>query len=103
MSLPLPASSDGSDSMADDPARIATTRECRDNFFAVLREVHETGIPVVLTKRGKPYVRIVREAEIPGDMFGCDKDILQIVGDIDEPIWPDDDFDMIARPHQVLG
>ena len=102
MSLPLPASSDGSDSMFGDPARMATARECRDNFFAVLREVHETGVPMVLTKRGKPYVRIVRENDTPGDMFGCDKDILRIVGDIDEPIWSDDDFDMIARPHRIL-
>ena len=89
--------------MLDDPARTATTRECRDNFFAMLREVHESGIPMVLTKRGKPYVRIVREVDNPRDMFGCDKDILQIVGDIDKPIWSDDDFDMIVRPHQILS
>lgn len=83
-------------------ARRSTTRECRDNFFAVLREVHETGVPMVLTKRGKPYVRISREVEPPVDMFGCDEGILQIVGDIDSPIWPDDEFDMIARPRELL-
>ncbi|MCY4037484.1 MAG: hypothetical protein OXF64_08545 [bacterium] len=89
--------------MPDEQARTATTRECRDNFFAVLREIHETGVPMVLTKRGKPYVRIVREVDIPGDMFGCDRDVLQIVGDIDEPLWSENDFDMAARPHQILG
>ncbi|WP_420640259.1 hypothetical protein [Candidatus Poriferisocius sp.] len=57
---------------------------------------------MVLTKRGKPYVRISREIEPPGDMFGCDRGILQIIGDIDEPMWSDDDFDMIARPRQML-
>ena len=89
--------------MEDDQARTATARECRDNFFAMLREVHETGVSIVLTKRGKPYVRIVRESDTPEDMFGCDKDILQIVGDIDEPIWSDDDFDMVAHPRRILG
>lgn len=96
-------SSEGFDLTTDDLTRTATTRECRDNFFAMLRDVHETGVPMVLTKRGKPYVRIVREVEMPGDMFGCDKDILQIIGDIDEPIWSDDDFDMVARPSQILS
>ena len=43
------------------------------------------------------------DASTPGGMFGCDDDILQIVGDIDEPIWFDDDFDMIVRPHQILS
>ncbi len=103
MSLPMPTSSEGSVPMSDDLERTATARECRDNFFAVLREVHETGIPMVLTKRGKPYVRIIREVDIPGDMFGCDKDILQIIGDIDQPLWSDDDFDMIARPRQIVS
>ena len=85
-----------------DLERTITTRECRDNFFATLREVHETGVPMVLTKRGKPYVRISREVEPPGDMFGCDEGILQIIGDIDEPMWSDDDFDMITRPHELM-
>ena len=103
MALAVPTPADGSTTGSPDSARTATARECRDNFFAVLREVHETGIPMVLTKRGKPYVRISREVEPPGDMFGCDEGILQIIGDIDEAIWTDDDFDMIARPHHILG
>lgn len=97
MSTPddIPASQSG------EPVRIATTRECRDSFFAMLREIYETGIPMVLTKRGKPYVRISREVEPPGDMFGCDEGILEVIGDIDKPIWSDGDFDMIARPDRV--
>lgn len=102
MAQPMTSPSASSDTEHDDRARTATTRECRDNFFAMLREVHETGVPMVLTKRGRPYVRISREIEPPGDMFGCDKGILQIIGDIDEPMWSDDDFDMTARPHQLL-
>ena len=102
MAQPMTSPSDRSAFEDADRARTATTRECRDNFFAMLREIHETGVPMVLTKRGKPYVRISREIEPPGDMFGCDKGILQIIGDIDEPMWSDDDFDMIARPRQLM-
>lgn len=102
MSQPKATPADAPFPLPADLARVSSTRECRDNFFAVLREVHETGVPMVLTKRGKPYVRISREAVPPGDMFGCDEGILQIVGDIDSPIWADDEFDMIARPGELL-
>ena len=98
----MTSSEDPPSPKSTDPERTASTRECRDNFFAMLREVHETGVPMVLTRRGKPYVRISREVEPPGDMFGCDEGILQIIGDIDEPMWSDDDFDMIARPHELM-
>ncbi|MCY4257372.1 MAG: type II toxin-antitoxin system Phd/YefM family antitoxin [bacterium] len=95
--------SDGYSRPPEGHEKTATTRECRDNFFAILKDVHETGVQMVLTKRGKPYVRIIRETDFCEDMFGCDKEILQIMGDIDQPLWSDEDFNMIARPGQVLG
>ncbi len=36
-------------------------------------------------------------------VFGCDEGILQIIGDIDEPMWSDDDFDMIVGPRALMG
>ena len=59
--------------------------------------------PKALNKRGVPGNQVNRKTEPGDDMFGCDEGILQVIGDIDEPIWSDDDFDMISRPHQNLG
>ena len=59
--------------------------------------------PKAFNKREVSDNRTNHEAEPGDDMFGCDEGILQIISDIDEPIWSDDDFDMIARPHQILG
>lgn len=58
--------------------------------------------PKVQMGGGNSRLRMSREIESPGEVLGCDEGILQIIGDIDEPIWTDDDFDMIARPHQIL-
>ena len=82
--------------------REVTTRQFRDNFFALLREVRETGCEVVVTNRGKPYVRVVREIERTGGIVGCDKDILRIVGDLPSPTAPTEEFYSEAAPMRVL-
>ena len=50
--------------------RMVTTRQFRDNLFALMREVRETGCEVVVTNRGKPYARIAREIERAGEHRG---------------------------------
>ena len=79
-----------------------STRQFRDNLFALLREVRESGSEVVVTNRGKPYARVVREAGDPGGIIGCDKDILRIVGDWPESITPADQFYSETDPMRVL-
>jgi len=45
--------------------------------------------PVVVTKRGKPMVRIVPVEEPEGEaVFGCLADRFQIVGDVEAPVLP---------------
>lgn len=73
MSLPIDCSGESPAPGQADVVRTAAARKCGETSFAMLR------------------------------MFGCDKGILQIIGDIDEPMWSDDDFDMIARPRELMG
>lgn len=82
--------------------REVTTRQFRDNFFALMREVRETGCEVVVTNRGRPYARVMREVERTGGIIGCDKDILRIAGDIPESITPAEEFYSVVDPKRVL-
>ena len=83
-------------------ARQVTTRQFRDNFFALMREVRETGCEVVVTNRGQPYARVMREIERSGGIIGCDKDILRITGEIPESITPAEEFYSVTDPIRVL-
>lgn len=64
--------------------------EFKMKCLAIMDEVRETGEPVVVTKRGKPVVKVVpvprKEEEIFGYMAGKAK----IVGDILNTIPVDD-------------
>ena len=73
MSLPIDCPGESPAPGQTDPVRMATERKGGENPLAMLQ------------------------------MFGCDEGILQIIGDIDEPMWSDDDFDMIARPRELMG
>ncbi len=54
--------------------------------LAVMKDVQATGEPVIVTKRGKPIVKLVPvEKETPG-LLGCMAGKVKIVGDIESPI-----------------
>lgn len=89
-------------SPANPSVQQVTTRQFRDNFFALMREVRETGCEVVVTNRGQPYARIVREIEHSGGIIGCDRDILRIIGEIPESITPAEEFYSVVDPKRVL-
>jgi prevent-host-death family protein len=52
----------------------------------VMDEVAKGGKPVIVTKRGKPMVKIVPvDAPDDAELFGCLADRFEIVGDIEAP------------------
>ena len=54
--------------------------------LAVMKDVAVTGEPVIVTKRGKPLVKLVpAEKETPG-LLGCMAGKVKIIGDIESPI-----------------
>jgi prevent-host-death family protein len=60
--------------------------------FAVLREVHATRAPVLITKYGKPVARLVAAGK-PDKFVGRLKGKIKIVGDSVSPIVPAEDWE----------
>jgi prevent-host-death family protein len=54
--------------------------------LSVMNEVQATREPVVITKRGKPVVKVVPAEAQSGSILGLMKDKVKIVGDIESPI-----------------
>lgn len=56
--------------------------------LAVMDDIQATGEPVVVTKRGKPVVKVVPAAAENSDLFGFMADRMKIIGDIESPVVP---------------
>ena len=54
--------------------------------LTIMKEVQSTGEPVVVTKRGKPVVKVMPIAAETNSLFGFMKEKVTIVGDIESPI-----------------
>lgn len=63
--------------------------EFKAKCLGLIEEVHESGKPVIVTKRGEPMVIVVpyESVETPKqEIFGSMKDTITITGDIMSPI-----------------
>jgi prevent-host-death family protein len=75
--------------------------EFKAKCLAVMAEVHASGEPVLITKRGKPMARIVSSQEdapklAPESIFGCLSGLIthpDDIGDLVEPIIPLEEWD----------
>ena len=56
--------------------------------LAVMNDIQATGEPVIVTKRGKPVVKVVPIKPENDDIFGSMADEVKIVGDIESPVVP---------------
>ncbi len=56
--------------------------------LSVIKDVQATGEPVIVTKRGKPVVKVVPVKWEKDDIFGFMKGEFKIVGDIESPVVP---------------
>lgn len=54
--------------------------------LSVLRQVRNTGEPVVVTRRGRPDVKLTRIEPESDDIFGFMRGKMKVVGDIESPI-----------------
>ena len=74
--------------------RTITASEFRAKCLALMDEVAETGVEIVITKRGKPVARLIPLRESNRVPFGLYKDRMEILGDIISPIddleWEED-------------
>jgi prevent-host-death family protein len=56
--------------------------------LSVMKKVQATGEPVVITKRGKPVVKVVAVESGEGELFGFLAGEFKITGDIESPVVP---------------
>ena len=54
----------------------------------VMNDIQATGEPVIVTKRGKPVVKVIPIKPENDDIFGSMADEVKIVGDIESPVVP---------------
>jgi prevent-host-death family protein len=54
----------------------------------VMNDIQATGEPVIVTKRGKPVVKVIPIKPEKDDLFGFMADKFDIVGDIESPVVP---------------
>ena len=77
--------------MATDSSKAAGVRTIKASEFKakclkLMDEVEESGEEIIITKNGRPVSRLAPYRETPKSWFGRDRDIIQILGDIGEPI-----------------
>ena len=72
--------------MTTSNSRTITASEFRARCLQLMDEVAATGEEIVITKRGRPVCRLTPYRAKPKSWFGVDRDIIQIHGDIVEPI-----------------
>lgn len=66
--------------------------------LALMDRVAEKRETYVITKRGKPVARLVPfDPPKPRSVFGCMADQMEIVGDLDKPLWTDDQWKQLER------
>jgi prevent-host-death family protein len=67
----------------------------KTSCLAVMDEVQATGEPVVVTKHGKPVVKLVPAKTKDSNIFDYMAGKVKIVGDIISPITPIEDWDAL--------
>jgi prevent-host-death family protein len=69
--------------------------EFKAQCLAVMNEVQQTGVPVLITKHGKPVAKLVPAPDHADDVFGYMAGKVKIVGDIVGPVTPLKDWESI--------
>jgi prevent-host-death family protein len=67
--------------------------EFKAQCLAVMDQVLESGEPVVITKHGKPVVKLVPAEKQADDLFGYMAGKVKIIGDIVGPVTPSGDWE----------
>lgn len=60
--------------------------EFKAKCLGIMDEVANTGQELIISKNGQPVVRLVPYRNKPTSLFGIDKNKIEILGDITEPL-----------------
>ena len=82
--------------------RVVKASEFKAKCLQLMDEVAASGEEIIITKRGRPVSRLAPYRTVPTAPFGRDREKIQILGDISEPIdveWEaDKDSDRVLNP-----
>lgn len=67
--------------------------EFKARCLKVMDQVRDTREPVIITKRGRPVVKLVPAPTRGNDVFGALEGIVEIVGDIESPVVPPEEWE----------
>jgi prevent-host-death family protein len=60
----------------------------KTHCLSVMNDIQATGEPVIVTKRGKPVVKVIPAEPEKADILGFMAGEFEIVGDIESPVVP---------------
>jgi antitoxin (DNA-binding transcriptional repressor) of toxin-antitoxin stability system len=60
-------------------------------------DVNATGEPVIITKRGTPVAKVVPVTSKKQDLFGFMAGELKIIGDIESPVIPLEEWEVMRK------
>ena len=81
--------------------RTIKASEFKARCLKLMDEVARSGEDVVITKRGRPVSRLAPCGEQPETLFGADRDLIVINGDIVGPL--DVEWEAEADPDRVIN
>ncbi|HEY3927629.1 MAG TPA: type II toxin-antitoxin system Phd/YefM family antitoxin [Candidatus Koribacter sp.] len=71
--------------------------------LALMDDVNATGEPVLITKRGKPVAKLIPiDQKKPKSILGFMEGEAKIVGDIESPAYPTEDWDIVSGTDPVF-
>ena len=65
--------------------------------LSVMKDIQATGEPVIVTKRGKPVVKVIPAESEKGDILGFMAGEFEIVGDIESPVVPPNHWKVMKK------
>jgi len=75
--------------------KTMTASKFKAQCLKVIDHVNATREPVIITKRGRPIAKLVPTVLPKEDFFGCLAGIIEIVGDIESPVLPAEDWNAL--------
>jgi prevent-host-death family protein len=69
--------------------------EFKAKCLTLMDDVQSTREPLVITKRGKPVAKLVPVGQLKDDFIGRLKGVFTVVGDIESPVVPLEDWEAL--------
>ncbi|WP_420443543.1 type II toxin-antitoxin system Phd/YefM family antitoxin [Candidatus Poriferisodalis sp.] len=82
--------------------RTIPAGEFKNRCLALMDEVNETGIEIVITKRGRAVSRLVPASRSVPQMWGRYKEHIGALDDLVAPAVPAGDWEVVSDPDRVL-